>query len=416
MKMISEVKGGLTAVPGFRAAGVDAGIGEEGLDLLLLLSDKGPVPATGLFTSNLVKAAPVEVSKKSLEDQKLGGIVANSGCANAFTNREGIRRARQMTEYAAEALDLKPEDIGVASTGLIGAQLPIDKVEKGIEKAEEELSNSWEAGTDAAKALMTTDTHPKECAVRVELEDGREVTIGGVAKGAGMIHPDLHATMLSIILTDADITSAGLRESLRRAVDNSFNMVSIDKDTSTNDTVFALANGISENERITKKDPSSNFQKGVDYVTRELAKMVAKDGEGSTHLIEVRVEGAESKEEARKAARAVVGSNLVKTSIYGGDPNFGRIVAALGYSGANFSPSRISISLIGEEKEAPLVLKGEPLPDDSFDEAEKVMEEEDIQIYIDLAEGDESAVSWGCDLTEEYVDINSRYFRSEKFL
>lgn len=414
--MISEVKGGLTAVPGFRAAGVEAGIKEEGLDLLLLVSDKGPVPATALFTSNLVKGAPLEVSKKNLEDQRLGGIVANSGCANAFTNREGIRRARQMTEYAAEALDMGAEDIGVTSTGLIGTQLPIENVKEGVEKAKEELSNSWEAGTEAAQALMTTDTHPKEAAVRVEMEDGTEITIGGAAKGAGMIHPDLHATMLAIILTDADITVAGLRESLKKAADRSFNMLTIDKETSTNDTVFALANGISENERITKKDPNQNFQKGLNYVATELAKMIARDGEGATHLIEVRVEGANNKEEAKKAARAVAGSDLVKTAIYGGDPNFGRIVAALGHSGADFTPSRISISMIGEEKEAPLVLKGEPLPNDSFDEAEKLMEEEEIQIYIDLAEGESSAVSWGCDLTEDYVDINSRYFRSEEFL
>lgn len=227
-----------------------------------------------------------------------------------------------------------------------------------------------------------------------------------------MVHPELHATMICIIVTDANITPAGLRFHLQKAADQSFNMTTIDRDTSTNDTVFALANGIAENEKITKKEPSEKFQKGLDYVTRNLAKMIAKDGEGSEHLIEVRVEGAESKEDAKKAARAVAGSNLLKAAIAGKDPNFGRVVAALGYSGAEFAPSRISISLIGEERETPLVLKGEPLPEDSIDEAIRVLGEEEIQIYIDLDQGGESAVSWGCDLTEEYVEINSRYFKT----
>ncbi|KXA97349.1 hypothetical protein AKJ38_01425 [candidate division MSBL1 archaeon SCGC-AAA259I14] len=409
---MSDEKVGLTSVPGYRAAGVEAGIKEEGLDLMLLSSERGTVPAAGLFTSNHVKAAPVQISKKHLEDKQLGAIVANSGCANAFTGREGIRRARQTAQYVADELELKPEDVGLASTGLIGTQLPMDKIEEGIKKAKEELSNTWEAGTDAAKAIMTTDTVSKETATTLEAENGSTIKIGAAAKGAGMIHPDLHATMLAIIVTDANITPAGLRSGLQKATDRSFNMLTIDRDTSTNDTVFALANGIAENEKITKKEPSKNFQEGLNRVLTDLAKMIAKDGEGAEHLIEIRVEGAETEEDAKKAARTVAGSNLVKAAIFGRDPNFGRIVAALGYSGAEFSPSRISISLIGEEKETPLVLKGEPLPGDSIDEAIKLLEEEEIRIYIDLDEGGESATSWGCDLTEEYVEINSQYFRS----
>lgn len=407
--MLSRIKGGLTAVPGFRAAGIETGIKIEGPDLFLLASEKGPVPAAGLFTSNLVKSAPVQISKKHLEDGKLGAIIANSGCANAFTGREGIRRARRMSEIAAELFGMEPEEVGVASTGLIGSQLPIEKIEKGMEVADEALSNSWEAGTRAAEALMTTDRRVKEVAVEVELEDGSEVTIGGAAKGSGMIHPDLHATMLAKIVTDAYITSAGLRESLQKAADESFNMITVDGEMSTNDTVFALANGLAGNERITKKDPSDNFQKGLLFVAKELAKMIASDGEGSSHLIEVRVEGAENDEQAKKAARAVAGSDLVKTAIYGGDPNWGRIVSALGHSGASFSPSRISLSLLGDKDEAPLVLKGEPLPEDVEDEAGRILEEHDIQIYIDLSEGSGSATSWGCDLTEDYVKINSHY-------
>lgn len=412
INMIEEEKGGLTAVTGFRAAGVKSGIKDEGLDLMLLSSEKGAIPAAGLFTSNNVKAAPVQVSQNNLDNRQLGAIVANSGCANSFTGREGIRKARQMAQTTAEVLNIKPEEVGLASTGLIGSSLPIEKVEEGVREAEEKLSNSWEAGTEAAKAIMTTDTEVKEYAVSVKEEDGPSIKIGGVAKGAGMIHPDLHATMIGVIVTDAKITPAGLRFHLQKAAEQSFNMTTVDRDTSTNDTVFALANGIAENEKITKKEPSELFQRGLNRVTRELAKMIAKDGEGSEHFIEVRVEGAESKEDAEKAARSVAGSNLVKSSIFGKDPNFGRIVAALGYSGAEFTPSRISISLIGDEKETPLVLKGESLPEDSIDEAIKVLEEEEIQIYIDLDQGGESAVAWGCDLTEEYVEINSQYSRT----
>ncbi|MFB6215467.1 MAG: bifunctional glutamate N-acetyltransferase/amino-acid acetyltransferase ArgJ [Candidatus Aenigmatarchaeota archaeon] len=407
--MVSELEGGLTAVPGFRAAGVDAGIKREGPDLSLVACEKGAVPAAALFTSNNFKGAPVQVSEENMENRELGGVIANSGCANAFTGSEGIRNANKMAELAADILEIGTEDIGVASTGRIGEQLPISKVEKGAEKLEENLSNSWEAGTEAAEALMTTDSRPKEMAVKIEIEDETEVTIGGAAKGAGMIHPDLHATMLGIIVTDAKITPAGLESALQKSADQSFNMITVDKDTSPNDTVFALANGLADNERITKKDPSDAFQEGLDYVTRKLAIMIAKDGEGSTHLVKVQVEGANSEEEAEDAARAVAGSNLVKATIFGEDPNWGRIVTALGYSGAEFSPSRLSISFLGEDSEVPLILRGDPVPEETIEEAEKIMREEEINIYVDLDEGDSSATAWGCDLTDDYVKINSRY-------
>ncbi len=409
--MMEEEKGGLTAVTGFRAAGVNSGIKEEDLDLMLLSCDKGPVPSAGLFTSNTAKGAPVQVSKNNLDSEdKLGAVVVNSGCANAFTGREGIRDARTMAQTTAEQLDIKPEEVGVASTGPIGPHLPIEDVEKGIEEASEKLSNSWDAGSEAAEAMTTTDTKIKESAVSVEMEDGSEVTVGGAAKGAGMIHPDLHATMIGILITDASITPAGLRFHLKEAVNRSFNMTTVDRETSTNDTVFAMANGIADNDKITKKDPSERFQRALNKVTEDLTKMIAKDGEGSEHLIEVKVEGASTKEDARKSARTVAGSNLVKASISGKDPNYGRIVAALGYSGVDFAPSRLSISLIGGDNEAPLVLKGETLPNDSMDEANRVLDMDEIQIYIDLDNGSESATAWGCDLTEEYVEINSGYY------
>lgn len=407
--MISVVKGGLTAVPGFRATGVRTGIKHRGLDFFLLASEKGPVPTAGLFTANKVKGAPIQVTQTNLKDQKLGAIVANSGCANAYTGKKGLKNAKKMVKLTARALDMDPSNVGVASTGLIGTQLPMDLIQEGVDKALETLSNTWEAGENGAKAIMTTDTMAKEIAIETELEDGTKVTIGGVAKGAGMIHPDLQATMLAFITTDAYITPAGLKSALKKSVDQSFNMVSIDRDTSPNDMVIALANGLANNERITKKHPSKKFQEGLDKVTTELAEMIAKDGEGAKHFIKVRVEGAKTLEDARLAARAVAGSNLVKTAVFGNDPNWGRIVTALGYSGASFKPEEVSISIRSGGKEAPLVLDGEGLPGESLNQASKIMDSDEIEIYIKLDSGKGTATAWGCDLTKEYVEINSKY-------
>ncbi|KXB08139.1 hypothetical protein AKJ58_00820 [candidate division MSBL1 archaeon SCGC-AAA385D11] len=407
--MVSIIEGGLTSVPGFRATGVEAGIKHGGLDLLLLSSDKGPIPAAALFTSNLVKGSPLQITKEHLQNGKLGAVVANSGCANAYTGQQGIQDARETAELVAELLDINPGDVGVASTGLIGTRLPMNQIREGIKKAVKQLSNSWEDGTKAAKAIMTTDTCPKEIAIELELEDGTRTTIGGATKGAGMIHPDLHATMLAFIVTDASMTPAGLRSALQRSADNSFNMVSIDRDTSTNDMALAMANGLAKNDRITKKHPSKKFQKGLDFVTTELARMIARDGEGATHLLEVHVEGAESRKDARIAARAVVGSNLVKAAVFGEDPNWGRIVAALGYSGASFDPSKLSISFKSEEGESLILFRGKTTSEENLIRAEEVMGEEKIEIHIDLGAGQESSTAWGCDLSKEYVEINSKY-------
>lgn len=407
--MVSVVEGGLTSPPGFRAAGVEAGIKGTGLDLFVLASEKGPIPAAGLFTSNLVKGASLQVTREHLQNGKLGAVVANSGCANAYTGAQGLQDARETAKLVAEPLGLTPKDVGVASTGVIGVSLPMDRIKEGVQKAVERLSNSWEDGTKAAKAIMTTDTRVKEIAVEVELEDGTKTTIGGAAKGAGMIHPDLHATMLAFIVSDASMTSAGLRSALQRSANSSFNMLSIDRETSPNDTVLAMANGLAKNDRITKKHPSKKFQTGLNFVTTKLARMIARDGEGSTHMLEVRVDGAKSEKDARLAARAVAGSNLVKAAIFGEDPNWGRIVAALGYSGASFDPSRLSLSLRSEEGESLILIHGETISDESLNRAEKVMGGEEIEIYIDLGAGQESATSWGCDLSKEYVEINSRY-------
>lgn len=407
--MISIVKGGLTAVPGFCATGVQSGIKHRGLDLFLLTSEKGSVPAAGLFTSNRVKGAPVKVTRKKLENRELVAIIANSGCANAYTGKKGLKNAEEMAKLVADALNIDSDKVGVASTGVIGTQLPMDLIQKGIEEAVQTLSNTWEAGEKAAKAIMTTDTIIKEIAVETELEDGTKITIGGAAKGAGMVHPDLQATMLAFITTDAYITPAGLEYALKKSVDKSFNMVSIDRDTSPNDTVIALANGLAKNDRVTKKNPSKKFQEGLDKVTTELARMIAKDGEGSEHFIQVRVIGAETIEDARLAARAVAGSNLVKAAVFGKDPNWGRIVTALGYSGANFNPEEVSISIKGGGEEAPVVLEGEGLPGESLNQAAEIMDNKEIEIYVKLGAGEKSVTAWGCDLTKEYVEINSKY-------
>lgn len=408
--MNSEEKGGLTSPPGFRATGVRTGIKHRGLDLFLLASEKGPVPAAGLFTSNSIKSAPIIVTQKNLENKKLGAIIANSGCANTFTGEQGLKNAREMTELAANALDMDSEDVGVASTGLIGTQLPMDLIREGMDEAMESLSNTWEAGKNAAKAIMTTDTIVKETSIETELEDGTKITIGGAAKGSGMIHPELHATMLAFITTDAYISPAGLRAALKKTANKSFNMISIDRETSPNDTVIAMANGLANNKRITKKEPSEKFQESLDKVTTKLARMISKDGEGAETLIEVRVVGAKSKEDARMAARSVAGSNLVKAAVTGNDPNWGRIVTAMGYSGASFNPDKISISMKNGSDEVPVVLEGEGLPDKALNQAVKIMERDEVQIYIKLGDGEESATAWGCDLTKEYVEINTKYF------
>jgi glutamate N-acetyltransferase/amino-acid N-acetyltransferase len=343
--MVTVLKGGLTTVPGFLATGVRAGVKRRGPDVMLLVSEDGPVPSAGAFTSNLVKGAPLQVTAEHLKDGKLGAVVANSGSANAYTGKQGLKDARRMAKLAAERLKMKISDVGVASTGLIGALLPMSRIEKGIKGAFLRLSSSRISAQEAAKALMTTDTQPKEIAVRAKLEDGTTVTIAGVAKGSGMIRPRLEATMLAFIVTDAAIAPRALRAALRKSVGRSFNMLNIDQETSTNDMVLVMANGRAGNRRINSKRPSKRFQAALDRVAIELARMIARDGEGASHLIEVHITGAKSERDARRAALAVAGSNLVKAAVFGRDPNWGRIVTALGYSGASFSPSKITLIL-----------------------------------------------------------------------
>jgi glutamate N-acetyltransferase/amino-acid N-acetyltransferase len=408
--MITILEGGITEVQGFRAAGVRAGIKRRGLDLMLIVSEDGPVPAAGAFTTNLVKGAPLIVTKEHLKKGRLGAVVTNSGISNAYTGTRGMRDAYRMAQVTARLLKMRAANIGVASTGIIGRYLPMRRIETGIRAVVKELSNSREASLNAAKAIMTTDTNPKEIAVRVDLEDGTPVTIAGVAKGVGMICPDLKtATMLSFIVTDAAITSDALRDALQRAVDQSFNMINIDNDRSTSDMVLVLANGRAKNRRITLEHRDKQFQAGLDCVLTELAWMMARDGEGASHLIEVQVKKAGNLNDARRAARTVAGSNLVKAAVFGRDPNWGRIVAALGRSGISFNPARLSLELVSERGHVDLVKRGKPMPNRVIERARDLMRSREIEIHVDLAAGKACATAWGCDLTYDYVRINSHY-------
>ena len=392
-------EGTVTSPKGFRAGATYAGMkkeAERGLDLGILFSE-APCVATALFTTNKIKAAPVVLSRERLRDGRAVAVVINSGCANACTGEQGLRNAVEMSGLAAEKIGASPEDVLVASTGVIGEQLPMELIRTGIGK----ISLSNDGGHSLVEAMMTTDTVPKEVAVRVS---GGEIVIGGAVKGSGMIHPDL-ATMLCFLTTDAAVEPDFLKSALRRAVDISFNMVSIDGDTSTNDTVLLMANGLAGNKPISRDSgQAAVFQQALDEVCIYLAKAMACDGEGASKFIEVTVSGARSVAEARLAARTIVGSSLVKTAVYGSDPNWGRIVAASGRSGVEVEESRIDLCLGG----VAVIKGGNPLP---FDKGEvvAVLNKSEIVISLNLNLGTASATAWGCDLTEEYVVINSQY-------
>lgn len=395
------VPGGTVTDPsGFRAGAVPAGIKKDGksLDLCLIASDR-PCAAGGVFTLNKVRAAPIVVCVDHLADATARAIVVNSGCANACTGARGLADAYEMTRVAASRLGVANREVLVASTGVIGVHLPMEKVRAGLDR----IVVGSDGGHDAARAIMTTDTRPKESCVRVAL-GCRSITIGGIAKGAGMIHPNM-ATMLGFITTDAAVDPSFIQTATREASDASFNQMTIDGDTSTNDTLLVLANGAAGNPPIRAGTPeAAAFLEGLTYVAAELAKAIARDGEGATKFIEVVVRGARTREDARKAAKAVVGSSLVKSAVYGNDPNWGRILCAVGYSGADVDPARVEL-LVGD---LPLMRDGEPLP---FERARGVAQfnRPEVSILVDLHVGGESAAAWGCDLTEGYVDINAKY-------
>lgn len=392
------IDGGICAVETVIASG--SRNGKYGLALIV---NKGST-ASAVFTSNKVIAAPVLITKDAVEDGKLSAIVANSGNANCFTGDEGLEDAKEMAKKVADKLKIKSEDVAVASTGIIGRKMPMEIINNLIDESLEKLENSPDASHNAAEAIMTTDTFPKEISVQTELNNGNIIKIGGITKGSGMIAPNM-GTMLCFIATDAKASSEELNIALKKAVDKSFNMVVVDGDESTNDTVLLMANEGSG-------EIDENFQEALDFVCIELAKMMAKDGEGATKYMEVTVNGAASEEDAKEAAKAIVGSSLVKTALFGADPNWGRVVAAVGYSGANMDEDSVDITFKSEDKIVEIVKKGSILATEESNElkiAEKIMKKDEIKIIVDLNLGEYSATAFGCDLSYDYVKINSEY-------
>ncbi|KAF1085173.1 Arginine biosynthesis bifunctional protein ArgJ [Sporotomaculum syntrophicum] len=395
-----EIAGGITSPLGFTAAGAVGAIKYERKDVALVYSDR-EAAAAGVFTTNIVKAAPVLLTMEHIKDGKARAVVANSGNANACVGPQGLEDARAMAGEAAQQLGLAAEQVLVASTGVIGQPLPMDRVLSGVRQAAAQLSR--EGGHDAAIAIMTTDTVAKEAAVTVEL-GGVQVTIGGMAKGSGMIHPNM-ATMLCFITTDAAINSDLLHQALTGAVERTFNMITVDGDTSTNDMVLVLANGAAGNRPISGEDADyAAFGAALEAVCRKLAIACAADGEGATRLLEVRVHGAATRQDARLVARAVASSSLVKAAVFGKDANWGRIICAAGYSGASFNPDVVDI-FVGDIQ----VAKNGGALAFNEEKATGMLSGRQVIFTIDLHNGEHSATAWGCDLTYDYVRINGSY-------
>ena len=405
MKIIT---GGVTAAKGFRAASAAAGIKYQGrTDMAMVYSEK-PCVAAGTFTTNIVKAAPVKWDQDIVYNHPSAQvIICNSGIANACTGEEGFGYCRATAKAAAETLNVDENSVLVASTGVIGMQLPIEKLSDGVKAMAPKLQGTLEAGNDAAKAIMTTDTKEKEVAVEIEI-GGKTVTIGGMCKGSGMIHPNM-CTMLGFVTTDACISKKLLQEALSEDVKDTYNMVSVDGDTSTNDTVLLLANGMAENTEINEKNEDyQKFCGALNYINTTLAKKIAGDGEGATALFEVRIIGAKSKEQAVTLSKSIVTSSLTKAAIYGHDANWGRILCAMGYSGVQFDPEKVD--LFFESKAGKLqIIENGVATDYSEEVATKILSEPEITATADIKMGDYSATAWGCDLTHEYININADY-------
>ena len=405
MKMIT---GGVTAAKGFEAAAAEAQIKYKDRKDMALIYSQVPCVAAGTFTTNVVKAAPVrwdqEIVKKSAN---VHAVIINSGIANACTGEEGYGYCEQTAQAAERLLRIPASSVLVASTGVIGMQLPMDRIRDGVALLAEGKADTEEAGLEAAKAIMTTDTKPKYAAAQVEI-GGKTVTVGGMCKGSGMIHPNM-CTMLGFVTTDAAITKEMLQKTLSDDIKDTYNMVSVDGDTSTNDTVLLLANGMAGNPLIDRENEDyAVFKKALNYVNTELAKKIAGDGEGATCLFEVKVIGAESKEQAVMLSKSVITSSLTKAAIYGHDANWGRILCAMGYSGASFDPDRVDLyfeSAAGKLK----IIENGVSTGYSEEMATKILSEEYVTATADIKMGEASATAWGCDLTHEYVNINADY-------
>ncbi len=403
MKIIKD--GNATSAKGFLAAGVKAGIKASGNHDMALIYSEVPAVAAGAFTRNAVRAAPVTLSEIHVKSDSVQAIIVNSGNANACTGDEGYRNAENMCKLVAGRLNLQQGAVLVASTGIIGVQLPMEKVNVGIGQVVDALSTD---GTIATKAIMTTDLTEKNVAVELEIR-GKTVTIGGIAKGSGMIHPNM-GTMLGFITTDIAIEKSLLQRAFLASVDESYNMVSVDGDVSTNDTAIILANGLAGNDVITSETDAGyvEFVEALRFINQTLAKKIAEDGEGATKLIETKVFGAKTVEDARKVAKSVIGSSLVKTAIFGGDANWGRILCAVGYSSADLIVNKIEIFVKGSDAKVQIVANGAGIAFDA-ELLAQIFAAKQVDIEIYLHNGEAVATAWGCDLSYDYVKINADY-------
>lgn len=404
---MKKIKGGVTAPKGFAAMGLKAGIKKDKKDMAMIYSST-PCVAAGTFTTNQVKAAPVIWDRDTIyTSDYVHAVVCNSGVANACTGKIGMDYCEQMAEATAKALDIEKRQVLVASTGVIGAQLPMDKITKGIQLLAPTLDESLDGGHLAAEAIMTTDTIPKEIAFEFEI-GGKTCTIGGMCKGSGMIHPNM-CTMLGFIMTDVKISKSMLYEALSGDIKDTFNMISVDGDTSTNDTVLLLANGLADNPEITEKNEDYyKFVEALHAVNEFLAKKIAGDGEGATALFEVKIINAQSKEQAVTLAKSIVTSSLTKAAIYGHDANWGRILCAMGYSGAQFDPEQVDLFFESCAGKLQIIANG-TATDYSEEKATEILSQEKVTAIADLKAGDAEATAWGCDLTHGYIDINADY-------
>ena len=402
------ITGGVTAAKGFKAAATAAEIKYKGRTDMAMVYSEVPCVAAGTFTTNVVKAAPVKWDQDVVYNHPAAqAVICNSGIANACTGAEGYGYCKATADAAAEILGIPADSVLVASTGVIGMQIPIDRIVNGVKAMAPKLDGSLEAGTEAAKAIMTTDTVKKEVAVQIEI-GGKTVTVGGMCKGSGMIHPNM-CTMLGFVTTDVKISKEMLQKCVSADVVDSFNMISVDGDTSTNDTLLVLANGMAGNEEITAEgEDYDNFCKALHEITTFLAKKMAGDGEGATALFETKVINAVSKEDARTLAKSVICSSLTKAAIFGHDANWGRILCALGYSGAKFDPE--NVDLYFESKSGKIHIFGNGVACDySEEEATKILSDPEVTALVDMHMGEAEATAWGCDLSYDYVKINADY-------
>lgn len=406
--MFEIIDGGVTAPKGFKASFAEAGIKYKNRPDMALIYSEEPCTVAGTFTTNVVKAAPVKWDMRVVKDSpSVQTVIVNSGIANAATGEQGLKICEETAEYLADKLGIDKNSVLIGSTGVIGMQIDMDKVRNGIDMLVPSLSASREAAAGAERAIMTTDTVPKEVAVKAVI-GGKEVTIGAMSKGSGMIHPNM-CTMLGYVMTDCNISKEMLTKALKTDVVNTFNMITVDGDTSTNDTLILMANGMAGNEEITSEgDDFDAFVECLHYVNTTLARKMARDGEGATTLFTCTINTADTVENARILAKSVVGSSLCKAAIYGNDANFGRFLCAIGYSGVSFDPDKVVLTMKSSQGELKIFDHGEPLP---FDEeyATSILKQEEVIIEIEMNMGSQSATAWGCDLTYDYVKINADY-------